>query len=73
VDRRLFAGVARLNPSPRGEHTNHRRVSIMSKKDGSSNKPVMTPEEEKKNNRFSFIVGIFIAMAIIVLFSIFFH
>jgi hypothetical protein len=30
-------------------------------------------EEEQKNNRFSFIVGIFIAMAIIVLFAIFFH
>jgi hypothetical protein len=30
-------------------------------------------EEEKKNNRFSFIVGIFIALAIIVLFAIFFH
>jgi hypothetical protein len=30
-------------------------------------------EEEKNNNRFSFIVGIFIAMAIIVLFAIFFH
>lgn len=30
-------------------------------------------EEEKNNNRFSFIVGIFIALAIIVLFAIFFH
>lgn len=30
-------------------------------------------EEEKNNNRFSFIVGIFIAMAIIVLFAIFFR
>ncbi len=30
-------------------------------------------EEEKKNNRFSFMVGIFIALAIIVLFAIFFH
>lgn len=29
-------------------------------------------EEEKRNNRFSFIVGIFIAMAIIILFVIFF-
>jgi len=45
----------------------------MSKKDGSTNQSVMTPEEEKKNNRFSFIVGIFIAMAIIVLFAIFFR
>jgi hypothetical protein len=30
-------------------------------------------EEERRNNRFSFIVGIFIAMAIIILFTIFFH
>ncbi len=30
-------------------------------------------EEERNNNRFSFIVGIFIALAIIVLFAIFFH
>ena len=30
-------------------------------------------EEEKSNNRFSFIVGIFIAMAIIILFAIFFR
>jgi heme/copper-type cytochrome/quinol oxidase subunit 2 len=30
----------------------------------------MTPEEEKKNNRFSFIVGIFIAMAIIILLTV---
>jgi hypothetical protein len=30
-------------------------------------------EEERKNNRFSFIVGIFIAMAIIIAFAIFFH
>jgi hypothetical protein len=30
-------------------------------------------EEEKNNNRFSFIVGIFIALAIIVLFAVFFH
>ncbi|HEX7735860.1 MAG TPA: hypothetical protein VF458_13415 [Ktedonobacteraceae bacterium] len=30
-------------------------------------------EEEKKSNRFSFIVGIFIAMVIIILFSIFFR
>ena len=37
-----------------------------------SEKPAPT-EEEKKNNRFSFIVGIFIALAIIVLFAIFFR
>lgn len=30
-------------------------------------------DEETKNNRFSFIVGIFIAMAIIILFTIIFH
>lgn len=30
-------------------------------------------EEERRNNRFSFIVGIFIAMAIIIDFTIFFH
>jgi hypothetical protein len=30
-------------------------------------------EEERRNNRFSFIVGIFIAMAIIIAFAIFFH
>lgn len=32
-----------------------------------------TSDEEAKNNRFSFIVGIFIAMAIIILFTIIFH
>lgn len=30
-------------------------------------------EEEQNNHRFSFMVGIFIALAIIVLFAIFFH
>jgi flagellar biogenesis protein FliO len=30
-------------------------------------------EEEKKNNRFSFIVGMFIALAIIILFALLFH
>ena len=30
-------------------------------------------EEEKKNNRFSFIVGIVIAMVLIVLFAVFFR
>jgi|GraSoi2013_100cm_1033763.scaffolds.fasta_scaffold690155_2 hypothetical protein len=29
----------------------------------------MTPEEEKQNHRYSFVVGIFIAMAIIILFT----
>lgn len=33
----------------------------------------MTEEEERRNNRFSFIIGIFIAMAIIIAFTIFFH
>jgi heme/copper-type cytochrome/quinol oxidase subunit 2 len=36
----------------------------------------MTPEEEKANNRFSFIVGIFICMAImvfLVVLSLVFH
>ena len=30
-------------------------------------------EEEKKNNRFSFVVGIFIGLAIIILFVLLFH
>jgi hypothetical protein len=30
-------------------------------------------EEEKRNNRFSFIVGIFIGLAIIILFVLLFH
>lgn len=30
-------------------------------------------EEEKRNNRFSFIVGIFIALAIIVIFTLLFN
>jgi len=30
-------------------------------------------EEEKKNNRFSFIVGILIGLAIIILFVLLFH
>lgn len=30
----------------------------------------MTPEEEKKNNHFSFLVGIFIGMAIITLITV---
>lgn len=30
-------------------------------------------EEEKRNNRFSFLVGIVIAMVIIILFAIFLH
>lgn len=37
---------------------------------------IMTSEEEKRNHRFSFIVGIFIAMGIIVILtvlSLFFH
>lgn len=34
---------------------------------------VMTPEEQTRNNRFSFIVGIVIAMVIIILFTLFFH
>ncbi len=32
-----------------------------------------TTEEERKNHLFSFIVGIFIAMAIIVVFALLFH
>jgi hypothetical protein len=32
-----------------------------------------TSEEERKSNRFSFIVGIFIAMAIIVVFVLLFN
>jgi hypothetical protein len=35
-------------------------------------KPAVSAEE-KKNNRFSFIVGMFIAMAIIIVFTIFFR
>jgi len=30
-------------------------------------------EEEKRNNRFSFIVGVFIGLAIIILFVLLFH
>jgi hypothetical protein len=30
-------------------------------------------DEEKRNNRFSFIVGIFIGLAIIILFVLLFH
>lgn len=36
----------------------------------SKTKETMTPEEEKKNNRFSFLVGIFIGMAIIILITV---
>ncbi len=39
----------------------------------SKQKEEMTPEEEAKNNRFSFIVGIVIAMVVVILFAIFFH
>ena len=35
-------------------------------------KPAVS-EEERKNNRNSFIIGIFIALAIIILFVIFFN
>jgi hypothetical protein len=37
-----------------------------------SEKNVVT-EEERRNNRFSFIVGIFIAIAIIVIFTLLFN
>lgn len=37
----------------------------MSNKEGT-----MTPEEEKKNNRFSFMVGIFIGLFIIILLTV---
>lgn len=42
----------------------------------SHSKETMTSEEEKKNNRFSFIVGMFIGLAIIVvlvILSLFVH
>jgi hypothetical protein len=39
----------------------------------SKQKEILTPEEQAKNNRFSFIVGIVIAMIIIILFTLFFH
>jgi hypothetical protein len=39
----------------------------------SKQEETMTPEEQAKNNRFSFIVGIVIAMVIIILFTLFFH
>jgi hypothetical protein len=45
----------------------------MSKHQEITKKQEMTEEEERRNNRFSFIVGIFIAMAIIIAFTIFFH
>lgn len=35
----------------------------------SNNEETMTHDEEKKNNRFSFIVGIFIGLGIIILFT----
>jgi hypothetical protein len=38
-----------------------------------SEKEALTPEEQKKNNRFSFIVGIVIAMAIMIAFALLFH
>jgi hypothetical protein len=37
----------------------------------SSSKEAMTPEEQKKNNRFSFIVGIGIGMFIIIVLTVF--
>ena len=37
-----------------------------------SEKPKVT-EEERKNHQFSFIVGIFIAMGIIVMLAVFFN
>ena len=39
---------------------------------GHGNKP-QPDEEEQRNNRFSFIVGIIIAMAVIVLFVLLFN
>lgn len=36
----------------------------------SNTKETMTPEEEKQNHRFSFVVGIFIAMGIIILLTV---
>ncbi len=44
----------------------------MSKMTGKSEEKQPTTEDEKRSNRFSFIVGIFIAMAIIILFVVFF-
>jgi len=38
-----------------------------------TNKKLPPTEEERKNNRFSFIVGIIIAMAIIIAFAILFN
>lgn len=38
-----------------------------------NNNETLTPEEKSKNNRFSFIVGIVIAMVIIILLTIFVH
>jgi hypothetical protein len=37
-----------------------------------SEEKLPTTEDEKRSNRFSFIVGIFIAMAIIILFVVLF-
>jgi hypothetical protein len=36
----------------------------------SKNEEIMTSEEEAKNNKFSFIVGIFIGLAVIILFTV---
>ncbi len=37
----------------------------------SKNQEIMTPEEQKKNNRFSFMVGIGIGMFVIIVLTIF--
>lgn len=42
----------------------------------SNKEETLTSEEEAKNNKFSFVVGIFIAMAVIIVLtvlSLFFH
>lgn len=36
----------------------------------SKTEETLTPEEEKKKNQFSFLVGIFIGMAIIILITV---
>lgn len=43
------------------------------KKSGVMSEKRQVTEEEKRNNRFSFIVGIFIALAIIVIFVLVFN
>lgn len=52
---------------------NKAKTAVRSTPDARSAEEQRMAEEEKQNNRFSFIVGIVIAMVIIILFAIFFR